>query len=137
MTKIFLGLALVLVVSGCAPRGETLTMEQVLELSQKRMEAAELTLNGSLPKNVSDLKDFLAKALSESNNNKILTQVGDTLATLIPHAAITSRAALNELAVQFKELGARGNTTQDQVTLLVSRTYHAVASELETTRFAL
>ncbi len=146
MKKIFLApliLSFALVFfTGCAPRGETKTLEEILDLAKTRMTKAELDQDGAVPQNVSILKMSLEKALTEVETKPneaavLFVEISDSISTLIPHAGITSRAALNELAKQYRELGTNKSVTSDQVKLIVSRTYHAVASELETTKFTL
>ncbi|MDZ4785953.1 MAG: hypothetical protein SGJ02_07745 [bacterium] len=140
MKKTLIIALLSFIVSGCAPRGETKTIEQLLSIAQDRMARAEVHHTSQVPQDVSTLKVSLEKALSLTDTasiTKVMSEIGNTIGVLIPHAGMTSRASLNELSNQYKELAKVGNPTSDQVKLLVARTLHTVASELETTQFSL
>ncbi len=126
---------------GCAPRGETKTLEQILELAKSRFSSA-LTVNdgGSAQAVGSGTVKSLEQALLSAENGepglgKTLAEIGNNLAVLTSSSGFTSRPAMNELSLQYRHLGSSGNASAEQVKLLASRTYNLLASELETTGF--
>jgi len=138
---LFVGAALVL--GGCLPRGETKTLSEVVSIAQTRYAAVS---KDGLPANVSSAISTIADNLSTlaSGDDVAAAQpkvvaVGEAIAGLVEHAGFTSRPALNELAMQYRVLGGAPaeQLTAPQLRLLASRTYSALAAELETTRFSL
>lgn len=129
--------------SGCLPRGETKTLSEVIVIAQKRYAA---TSKDGLPANVaatltgiSAHLDVLVTTDDIAAAQPKVAAVGESLATLVGHAGFTSRPSLNELAMQYRVLGSapKEQVTTANLRLLASRTYSALAAELETTRFTL
>lgn len=145
MKKIFFTIVIsvsVLMFSGCAPRGETITLDEVFEKAKSRLINAELEQDGELPEAVANLKMTLDRVLATSESGtqgsaRVYVDTSETIDVLIPRAGVTSRAALNQLSRQFRSLADQHHVTADQAKLIVARTYNAVASELETTKFGL
>ncbi|MCB0317678.1 MAG: hypothetical protein KDD56_02910 [Bdellovibrionales bacterium] len=139
---LLLGLILISVpvFTACAPRGESKTLEQVLKSSQERFSKANQRAGTVVVADVlSQTKDHLETLLSQQVNgqDKLMYETANLLAKLTENAGYTSRPAMTELVSQYRELGHIGNAGQNEVTLLVSRTYSILASELETTKFKL
>lgn len=134
---------LVLALAGCMPRGETRTLAEVLSSAQARYTDAS---KAGLPADVTAVLDKVSADLQTITStddmggvNGTVAAVGESIAGLVTRAGFTSRAALNEISLQYRMLGSdsAGTLTPAQVKLLASRTYSVLAAELETTRFAL
>ncbi|MEZ4754503.1 MAG: hypothetical protein R3A13_09390 [Bdellovibrionota bacterium] len=139
MKKLFLFVSLIFL-SACAPRGESHTLEQVLKSSQDRYAAASEQAGALKVANVlNQTKQHLEDLLTDENaeQTKTIYETANLLSELSTKAGYTSRPAMTELINQYRELGQLGQAESDQLTLLVSRTYSALASELETTKFQL
>jgi hypothetical protein len=128
---------------GCMPRGETVTLAEVLASAQSRY--ADVSKAG-VPAEVSVTLEKVTGSLSSLTTQEDLTgatekiaALGEDIAGLVNKAGFTSRPALNEIALQYRMLGtSSGDTvTAAQVKLLASRTYSVLAAELETTKFSL
>lgn len=139
LSVIALGLGL----SGCQPRGETKTLEEVVRGSEDRFHrvyssgvpAGQTNADVSnLLKSVADtLKELRTAASGVASDRYAL--VGRTLSDLASHAGYTSRPALGELAEQW--LGLTASADAPNTRLLISRTYGVLASELEAVGFAI
>jgi len=130
-----------LLLLACAPRGESKTIEELVQVAQGRVTAAGRSA-GQVSPQVLDLRAALDGALNTSSNSetvppKVLAAIGEKISDLILHSAPTTRPALTELMRQYRALGQAKTVGSDQVKLLVARTMHTVASELETTKFSL
>jgi hypothetical protein len=132
-----------LALGGCLPRGETKTLNEVVSIAQSRYAA---TSKEGLPVDVSSAITSIAENLSvlAAGDDVVAVQpkivaLGEAIAGLVEHAGFTSRPALSELATQYRVLGGASadQLSAPQLRLLASRTYSALAAELETTRFAL
>jgi hypothetical protein len=139
MKKLSTTLMLALALSACA-RGESKTIEELIDIAKERIAAAETNAQDAVAAEVVGLKNNLIALLDSSNSTQgiesgKLSAVSQEITALIPKASPTSRAALTELSKQFDILGSSGQASADQVRLLVARTLHSVASELETNKF--
>jgi hypothetical protein len=139
MRKLSTTLMLALALSACA-RGESKTIEELIDIAKERIAAAEANAQDAVAAEVVGLKNNLIALLDSSNSTQgiesgKLSAVSQEITALIPKASPTSRAALTELSKQFDILGSGGQASADQVRLLVARTLHSVASELETNKF--
>ena len=131
----------VLVLNGCAPRGETRTLDEVLSTEKGRYQAARV---GTFPEGVGQAVGEVAKnielALQGRDSKEIgksLQQVAVNLEGLVDRAGYTSRAAMNEISEQYRALSESKAVSQAQVKLLAARTYSLLAGELTTTKFAV
>jgi hypothetical protein len=127
-----------IIFSGCAPRGETKTLDEILARAKERFSENIARLEGLQPP-VSEALQLTAKNLdmamsSDRPNSDLVVSISDNLLELSAHAGIPSRAALGELRSQYRELGHTAYTP-DQLRLLAARTLTLLSSELETTRF--
>lgn len=138
-----------IVLCACAPRGETRSLQEVLEASQQRFAAAwEGELSSEARPILEGVKAQLSAAINASDPDVlagISKDISQKLALLKPYAGYPTRPALIEIRSQYAQISQQpgglegGNSQQIQarVKLLVSRTYALLASELETTRFRL
>lgn len=131
--------ALLGVLSGC-PRGETNTLDEVLQASKDHFNsvkdaAVAPEVRQKLDRLISLLDSMPASAGSPALG-KSANEVADILVELTPKASVTNRPAMAELAPQFRVYGESATTaTVAQAKLLSSRTYSLLASEMETLHF--
>jgi uncharacterized protein YdcH (DUF465 family) len=140
MRKLSTTLVLALALSACA-RGESKTIEELIDIAKERIAAAEANAQDGMAAEVVKLKENLLALLDAANSAQVveavkLSAVSQEITALVPKASPTSRAALTELSKQYGLLGASGEVSADQVRLLVARTLHSIASELETNKFS-
>ncbi len=125
-------------ISACGPRGETRTLDDVLQSSKQRFTNAQ---GASIPqtqaailKEIPGRLEQLAGAATPQSA-KTAGEVADLLSSLISHAGYTARPALAEIVTQYRMLPTAQASAAPR--LLVARTYSLLASELETTHFAV
>lgn len=128
---------------GCGPRGETLTLDEVLANAKQRY--ARVNAAGAAQEVQVALKE-LEKGLgtlSSGDMSAAQTEL-DTIATnlnkLVGKAGYTVRPSLGEMLAQYRSLSqaaATGSITVPQLKLLTARTYELLASEMETTKFGV
>lgn len=139
--------------AGCAPRGETHSLEQVLSDARARFVAAQKRTNGdgsgegtaTVQQSIQAMEAMLkASDLKEAAPQAAAVEA--KLETLIDHAGYPTRPALSEIIKEYRSIGsgvipeAVASSQADQVStvkLLVARTYALLASELETANFSL
>lgn len=145
--KILLSLTLISAFVGCAPRGETNTLQEILSANKAHFRSVSSNAGEqTVAKALEDVASSLAQLETPTSARQVSadsTKVVEQLSPLISKAGFTVRPALTELVNQYRMLGT-GKVVEDhrapgfpQVKLLVSRTYSLLASELETTRFML
>ena len=137
--------------TACAPRGETDSLEEILQTSKKRFARALRSGPEEGRAWATDVQPLL-EALEQAARNSLdspsvrveaqaFEAVAHSLSDLTARAGTPSRAAFGALVAQYE--GMRQATTADQapaantVKLLVARTYNLLSSELESTAFAL
>jgi PBP1b-binding outer membrane lipoprotein LpoB len=128
--------------AGCAPRGETVSLEQAVKNELDRFQRVRRT---NIPEEAREMVDatdnLLASLLRSPESTHELWQVSELLSKLTQKAGFTSRPAFTELAKQYRVLSsqvqAQNQINENGVALLVGRTYSLLASELETTAFSL
>lgn len=143
-SKLFL-VAIVFCVVSCAPRGETKSLDEVLDNSRMLYRSHHLdSINQDLSARINGATGAVEKSIAALSDREqlVLTLAGISadLAMLTTHAGVTSRPAMSELATQYRELAAVDGDqpiTEGQVKLLGARTYLLLSSELSTTRFSL
>lgn len=137
---VFMGL----IVSGCAPRGEGKSVDEVLQSHRQKFATAMAAANVSgearthLDKVQTELTELVASASSAVPVKS--QEIAAELRALVPHSGFTTRPALSELIDQYTVIGAVTDTRtlgSSQVKLLVARTLGLLTSELETTKLAL
>ena len=129
--------------SAC-PRGETNTLEQVLNDAQKRFEKFSVEQT-QVPADVKqtldlvskDLKAFISSADTEKPAQAIA--LANKIDDMISNASFTVRPALTEVSKQLRELSLENKLAvtdlEARAKLLASRAYSALAGELQTTGF--
>jgi len=134
-------LIMLILQSGCLPRGETRSLDQVYQSSKQRFYARS---EGDLPSGVGeDLKTIagnLEQAAHTPASGPLASQVAKTLETLTFKAGYTSRPAFGEIIKQWRAVEAhppQSSRSQSSITLLASRTFSVLASELGGVRFSL
>lgn len=140
----FLGLVVIAGLVSCAPRGENQSVDQVFKnqhekfTSQVKQVQLKDNVAGTLQSLTTSL-DHLAAANDTSAIASTAGTVSENLSALILNAGYTSRPAITELTNQYRALSESKETESNKaaVKLLIARTYSALASELETTKFAL
>lgn len=142
MRLINLILALILV-AGCAPRGESKSLGEVIDTGKARyMAAKSAKVSDEIQTKLAALTGRLDEVLNAAKQGNVdaaaLGQVDEMLSDLILHAGVTARAGMNQLSKQYRELSASTDSASaGAVGLLVGRTYSAIGAELETTKFGL
>lgn len=127
---------------GCAPRGETKTLDQILKDAEVRFSALLPTVDaksmrGSIDTVSSKLKAILAASSAEAAKSEA-KNIADQFANLTEGAGYTTRPALGELAMQYRAIAeAEQAPSTDSVKLLVARSYNTISSELEGNKFQL
>ena len=136
-----------LLVNGCAPRGETQNLSDILTQARDRFRLAEQgAASFSAKGQVTMVVDKLA-AIEKVQDPAILKpatqELSVLLAALMPRAGYTVRPSFAEIVGQYRALGNGSAVTTDsskpgapEIRLLLVRTYSLLASELETGKFA-
>jgi hypothetical protein len=131
-------------VVGCAPRGESHTVDQIL--SDARAAYGEVSVQlapevDSALKSLTQSLDRLAGLQGGGDARQVSSGVVDTLTTLIPKAGFTQRAAMTELINQYRTIsttqGAPLTLGAPNLKLVVARTYSILSSELASTKFKI
>lgn len=126
---------------GIKPRGETKTLNEVLSIAKQRYtQAAIQSVDSETATQINEIGRILSSDVTGSPSKAAADseRVAQILSALIEKAGYTSRAALTELAMQHQLFAQDPKSVKpEQLKLLYSRTYHALASELETTKFGL
>lgn len=140
LSKLTFLVVLAVVLNGCV-RGETKTLNEVLQLSRQRYQAVsnraqEATLGQSLGGLTATLEGILAKA-DKAVQQQHAGKIAEQLTTLLPRTGYTTRPAMREIIKQYMVLSSSADLTPAEVELLVSRTYSMLATELETTAFKI
>lgn len=136
-----------LISSGCMPRGETITLDQSLDIAKERFSNAMLVTKGSIPSEVAPSLDTLKSDLerlaainSLAGYQQESKGIADTLRPLLGKAGYTSRVSLDEILKQYV-VASEGTVeiafSPGTAKLLAQRTYHVLSAELENTRFSL
>jgi len=143
MKKITSALLISLALAACT-RGESKTIEELVEISKERisesMTEAEMVGEEAIRAEVSKLQDDLTALLQSAEAGDMVASLGlnsvaEQINSLLPKAGATSRSSLTELSKQFQILGGGTEAQSDQVKVLIARTFHSLASEMESTKF--
>ncbi len=150
--SVILVVAFVTLLSGCAPRGETKTLDQVLSDAHSQFVAIDkkVAQSSSRPSEVGkavadsvQAVESLIATASVADTAKHARFMEQQLEMLTMKAGYTSRPSLTELKKQYAVMADNLEADQQKgkdtaaVKLLAARTYNALASELETTNFSL
>ena len=142
-----LGILLCILLAGCPPRGETITLDQSLLIAKERYAGAILTYKTNVPAEVAPSLDSINSGLerlagvsTQAGYQEEAKAIAENLRPLVTKAGYTSRAALDEILKQYV-VAAEGTVAIDfapgTAKLLAQRTYHLLSAELENTRFSL
>lgn len=143
MKKITSALLISLALVACN-RGESKTIEELVEISKERisesMTEAEMAGEEAIRDEVAKLQEDLTGLLQSAEAGDMVDSLGlnavaEQINSLVPKAGATSRSSLTELSKQFQILGGDSKVQSDQVKVLVARTFHSLASEMESTKF--
>lgn len=130
-------------ITACAPRGESRSVKEVLEIQSSRF--ADASRSADVSPAVKDLLGKVEAQLiqisgesSAQNSAAIASQTASLLSDLTARAGYTSRPALSEIASQFRVL-ANADIAHSQATLqlLAARTYSVLTAELMGVKFAI
>ena len=147
ISKLFIVVLVCLLSVGCKPRGETISLDQSLEIAKQRFANARLSSQSKLPSDVSTSLDTLKADLERLSTVSSLQSyqqesktIAEALKPLVAKSGYASRVSIEEIYKQYvmaaensPELAFAPGTAK----LLAQRTYHVLSSELENTRFAL
>lgn len=144
----FLSLALscVALVStiGCAPRGESHTVDQILSDARASYNEVSAAVSGDVGASLKGLTgslDKLAGLGGGGDPRQVAAGVVDSLTTLGLKAGMTQRAAIAELTNQYRTIataqGAPIALGAPNLKLVVARTYSLLSAELASTKFRL
>ncbi len=134
----------VVLVSGCGPRGESHTVEQIFSDARagytKMASKASPDMNTSLSGIASSL-DKLAGQAGGGDVRQLSANLADGLTAMLPKAGFTQRPAMTELIKQYRQIATTSGT---QVTagapnlkLVAARTYSLLSAELTSTNFRI
>ena len=139
-------ISILVLLCSCQPRGETKSVDQVLEYEKARFStASSVSLAPDIKASLGKTQELLEELLSEWNTpalSKDAVGVAELLGTLVGHAGVTARPAFDEIIREYRALGelppeADVKTESGRIRLLVSRTYGLLASELQSRGFSL
>lgn len=132
---------------GCKPRGETISLDQSLEIAKQRFAKARLLSQTKVPADVSASLDNLKTDLERLSTVASLQSyqqesksIAEALKPLVAKSGYASRVSIEEIYKQYvmaSETSADFAFAPGTAKLLAQRTYHVLSSELENTRFAL
>jgi hypothetical protein len=131
------------VVSGCGPRGESHTVDQILADARSGFQQVSTAATGDAAgslKNLASALDKLAGLGGGGDAKAVSSDVANTLTGLSGKVGYTVRPALAELVSQYRtvaEDSASASIGAPNLKLLVARTYSLMASELTTTQFKI
>lgn len=131
-------------VIGCAPRGESKSVSELLAESKARYAQVNKDgLDAAASKALADLTaklEVMEKASDAAGLKASAKSAAQALAVLNDKAGYTQRPAIGELTAEFRGFGQNAAPDADlgaASKLLVSRTYMLLAAELETMKFKL
>lgn len=129
---------LVATLLGCGPRGESNSLNQIYERSQKRFQAGmnSDSINQSIKPLLTQVAEGAEALIGDSSGKTIATGLADILSRCSEKASPTTRQAIYELSMQLRAMSEEANNpSPGERMLIVSRIYDAVAAELETVGF--
>lgn len=133
-----------LLVTGCGPRGESHTVEQILNDARVAYQTASgkvATGEATTLKTLQGSLDKLAGIGGGGDAKVIANEVADSLTNLITRAGYTARPAMSELIHQYRSVAGDSSSASSigapNLKLLAARTYSLIAAELNTTQFKL
>jgi NAD(P)-dependent dehydrogenase (short-subunit alcohol dehydrogenase family) len=156
-------ISLILIATGCAPRGETKSLDEILQIAKSRYETAIVKskapelVRGELVKLIKNFEAFVNDSNDQSSVRQAASAISGILDMMVSNAGYTTRPAMTEISRTYRGVAypdqkdvlttITENTTQAAVEnpvalpgqatrkLLVARTFSMLAQELETTSF--
>ncbi|MCS6961715.1 MAG: hypothetical protein NZT61_04335 [Deltaproteobacteria bacterium] len=126
--------AVIVLVLGCQPRGETKSVEEILSISKERFNRAYSASEFEKKKQVGKVIDILNSILEKPTRTDFLL-LGEHLMMLLPHASPTVKTSLYYQADTSFNLAEKDSISRGELFLFASRVYHSLSSELETSKF--
>ncbi len=130
--------------SGCQPRGESHTVEQILSDARSGFSAVRVEPAAQVGAILNQLKTDLDKLAGLGGGGDARELAGDVsgiLGELVQKSGFTVRPAMTELMNQYKAIadqtGAPVSIGAPNLQLLVARTFSLLTAELSTSKFAL
>lgn len=134
----------VVLVTGCGPRGESHTIEQILNDARANysdMSAQVAPEIGAALKTLTSSLDKLAGLGGGGDARQVSAGVAEGLTNLLPKAGFTQRPAMAELVNQYRALssatGAPLTLGAPNLKLVAARTYSILSAELTSTKFRI
>jgi len=138
-------------VSGCGPRGESHTIDQIFTDARANYSDAEVNVilasaqvSPEVQTNLKNLTSSLDKIAGQGGGGdarQISASLADGLTALLPKAGFTQRAAITELINQYRSLaastGAPLTLGAANLKLIAARTYSIISAELMSTKFRI
>lgn len=140
---IFAGVSFCLI-SGCAPRGESHTVDEILSDARSNYQSVFASKPSSYKDQLASLATSLDKlaGVGGGGDAKVVSGgIANSLQDLIGHAGLTVRPAMTELINQYRVVAESASRDisigAPNLKLLVARTYTLIAGELKTTQFKI
>lgn len=131
-------------ISGCAPRGESHTVDEILSDARAGYKTIVAGRAQGYKDQLSALQvrlDKLAGIGGGGDARSLSGEVAQSLQTLIQHAGFTVRPAMGEIMNQYRVVATSASKHVSigapNLKLLVARTYTLITSELKTTQFKI
>ena len=126
-------IAIVLACLAACIRGESSSVEQVLEMSRAAYQSSALPLPSDLDGKLSPVVKGIEKIADGEAVRDDARALSDHLLDLVTHAGYTQRPSFTELAFTLREAELKA----PQSKVLASRLYRLLAAEMSSTRFGL
>ena len=142
--SIIISTSAVVLVSGCGPRGESHTVEQIFSDARaaysKMASKASPDMNAALT-GISSSLDKIAGQAGGGDVRQLSANIADSLTAVLPKAGFTQRAAMTELIKQYRQLanssGADVSAGAANLKLVAARTYTLLSAEITSTNFRI
>ncbi|MEN9847240.1 MAG: hypothetical protein RIS36_2387 [Pseudomonadota bacterium] len=133
----------VVLVSGCGPRGESHTIEQIFSDARaaysKMASKATPDMNATLTGIVGSL-DKIARQ-GGGDVRQLSAAIADGLTAMLPKVGFTQRPAMTELIKQYRQIaegtGAHLTSGAPNLKLVAARTYSILSAEITSTNFRI
>ncbi len=129
------------VFTGCEPRGETKTLDQVFEIAKDHYDSlVSSNATEEIKAKMANLSGSFENMVGQENSEAIKTEAGrvaDQLSDLAGDMGYTQRPSVGEIINQFRSLSTESLPSKSEVKLLVARTMNILSSELESVNFKL
>jgi hypothetical protein len=130
------------VISGCGPRGESHTVDQILSDARGAYQQVSTAASGDAANSLKSLSTSLDKLAGIGGGGDAKAVSGEIVATLTglsTKVGYTVRPALAELVNQYRLVSEDKGASvgAPNLKLLVARTYSLITSELKTSQFKI